>query len=361
MVVALAAGLFALPALAGALPAHSNGEDAASLVAKVRRSGSVAWSGYGESRGSVVLPDVSQLGSLPALVGGTQRTRAWWRTAQDWRVDALSLVGETDTTHDQFGMWTWVSADRRATRVNGDLPVRLPVADDLLAPVLGRRLAGSADVTATRIGARRVAGRSTAGVRLVATRAASTTVQSVELWVEPSSGLVLETVLRAGGSVVLDALLLDLELTRPAPGVTRFVLPADAQYVSADAPDLASQADRFAPFVLPASLAGVRRSDQVGAFHGVTGVATYGEGLGSFAVVPLPRRTARDVIAKLVRTGTVADRATVSTPLVNGLVGRSSGREDGRGYLIVGTVPAHVLGAALVQLLADPPPRVDRS
>ena len=325
------------------------------LLAQVRRSAAVGWSGYGESRGSLVLPEVSQLGELPTLFGGTQRTRVWWRAADEWRVDVLSLVGETDTTQDLTGSWTWVSADRRATRLDGAAPIRLPSASDLVAPVLGRRLAGSSDVSISRLGERRLAGRATAGLRLVPRRPSTSTVDSVELWVDRQSGLVLEVTVRAGGRVVLDSLLLDLHRGRPSPQRAVFHLPDDAQYNRVEVPDLAAQADRFSPFLLPATLAGSSRSDQVEAFRGVAGVATYGSGLATFTVLPLPRRTAREVIGRLTPTMPDAARAELRTPLFTGLVGRSSERADGRGYLLVGTVPAGVLAAALDQLLADTP------
>ena len=363
MVAALCLGLGALPRLAAALPARDeqprvDRQDAAVLLAQVRRSAAVGWSGYGESRGSLVLPDVTQLADLPALVGSTQRTRVWWRTAQDWRVDVLSLVGETDLVQDAGGSWTWLSADRRAVRVDGLLPVRLPTAADLVAPTLGRRLAGAAELRVSRIGARRVAGRTTAGIRLVADRPAATTVQAVDLWVDRASGLALEVVVHAGGRVVLDALLLDLHLGGPEPERTRFLPPADVAYTRVEAPDLVAQADRFAPYALPAMLADTARTDQVDAFRNVAGVATYGAGLATFAVVPLPRRTAREVIGRLQPAAPDADRAALATPLLHALVGRSVGTQDDRGYLLVGTVPAGVLAAALDQLLAVPPPLV---
>lgn len=356
---ALCLGLGSLPALAAALPAHDDragAQDAAGLLAQVRTSAVVGWSGYGESRGSLVLPDVTQLADLPALFGGTQRTRVWWRTAQDWRVDVLSLVGETDLLQDATGSWTWASADRRALRIDGPLPVRLPSAADLVAPTLGRRLAGAAGLTASRIGARRVAGRTAAGLRLVADRPADTTVQAVDLWVDRASGLVLEVVVRAGGRVVLDALLLDLHVGDPGPERTVFVPPAEAQSSRVQAPDLVAEADRFAPYLLPPTLAGAARTDQVDAVRAVAGVGTYGTGLATFAVVPLPRRTAREVIARLLPAAPDSGRAALATPLLHALVGRSADPRGGRGYLMVGTVPPGVLAAALDELLADPPP-----
>jgi len=353
LVAALVGSLSALPTLAGALPADGAEVGAEQLLAKVRTSGDVGWSGYSESRGTLVLPDVRELSELPGLVGGTTRTRVWWRGPQDWRVDALSLVGETDTTRDGDGGWTWQSADRRATRLTGALDVRLPTAADLLAPTLGRRLARTADVTASRLPARRVAGRSAAGLRLVPRRPEMTTIGSVDLWVEPRTGLPLQVEVRAVGEpeASLVSTLLDLDLTTPSAGRTRFTPPGGAAVTVVEAPDLAALADRFAPYLLPEELAGLPRRPRSTVSVG-GGVGTYGDGFTALALVPLPHDLARGIIRR-VSSDPDGSLAPISTSLVNALVGLDRG---GRAYLLVGTVPASVLTRALEQLRADPPP-----
>ena len=354
MIVALLVGLLgALPSLAGARPVEPSGIAAAELLERVRTSDTVGWSGYGASRGSLVLPDVSELADVPSLVGGTTRARAWWRGPQDWRVDALSLVGETDTTRDARGGWTWQSADRRATRISGELDVRLPRAADLLAPTLGQRLSRTADVTASRLPDRRVAGRSAAGLRLTPTRPEQTTIGSVEMWVEPRTGLPLRVEVRAAGATdsVLQTSLLDLELAMPSPERTVFRPTRGASVTTVDAPDLAALADRFAPYLLPDELAGLpRRPRSVLSVGG--GVGTYGDGFTAVALVPLPHDLAGDIIRRVAPDGdgTAAD---ISTPLVNALVSHD---EPGDAYLLAGTVPPELLRTALAQLRADPPP-----
>lgn len=357
MVAGLVATLVSLPTLAGARPVQGTDQSAEQLLAKVRASGGVAWSGYGESRGSLVLPDVRELSELPGLLGGTTRTRVWWRSPEDWRVDALSLVGETDTTRDAAGGWTWQSADRRAVRLEGELDVRLPAATDLLAPSLGRRLAGTADTVLSRLPARRVAGRDADGLRLAPRDPAATTIGSVDLWVEPATGLPLRVDVRAAGAdeASLSATLLDLELQVPTPERTRFAPPDDAATSVGSAPDLAALSDRFAPFLLPGQLTGLPRRDRSSLSLG-GGVGTYGDGFTALALVPVPRDLAYRVLDRVDPDDT-DDVAIVSTPLVNGLVG-VGGR--GRAYLVVGTVPPDRLEAALDELLANPPRRVDR-
>ena len=358
MVAAVVAALTALPTLAGALPVQAPTVAPAQLIERIRASDAVGWSGYGESRGTLVLPDVGELDELPGLVGGTTRTRAWWRGPDDWRVDALTLVGEVDTTRDADGGWTWRSADRQAVRIVGDLDARLPAAADLLAPALGHRLAGTQDVELSSLPARRVAGRAAAGVRLVPRQPASTTVRAVDLWAEPRTGLPLRVEVHAAGedTPVLTSVLLDLELSPPPPGRTDFARPTGASVVVGEAPDLAAIADRFAPYELPDRLAALPRRARTALSTG-GGVGTYGDGFSALAVVPLPYDIGRRLVDRIDADGD-GRTAQVATPLVNALVALAG---DERAYLLVGTVPDDVLRTALVQLRASPPPfRGDR-
>ncbi len=345
--------LLLLPSVVAALPARTTTVSAQELLDRVRASADVGWSGYGESSGTLDLPDVRELPELPDLLGSTTRARAWWRGPDSWRVDALSLAGETDTVRDPRGTWTWRSEEARAVRVLGESHVRLPAAADLLAPVLGRRLAAADDVTATRLPARRVAGRSADGLRLVPRDPAGTTVASVQLWVEPRTGLPLQVEVRTSGDAEpsLHALLLDLDLERPSAARTSFVPPPEVSATVVDAPDLAAASDRYAPYRLPDELAGLRRQEVGEGASG--GVGVYGQGLHAVAVVPLPRDVARRAIRR-IDADHDGRTAVVSTPLLTAVVART-GR---RAYLLTGAVPVERLTAVLDELRADPPPRI---
>lgn len=362
MVAAVVAVLALLPAAVGALPAGRSDVPAERLRALVRGSGTVAWSGTGESRAGLALPDVRDLGDLPALLGSTVRTRTWWRGPTTWRVDEQRLAGEHDVVADGSGpggsTTTWDSADRTVARVDGVLPVRLPRAADLVAPVLGRRLAGSPDTVAARLPTRRVAGVSAPGLRLVPREPASSTVSTVDLWADPGTGLVLQVQVRAVGQdrPVLDSLLLDLDRRVPPAKRTALVVPPDADVSIDQAPDVAAQIDAAVPYVLPGSLAGALRAD-VGGLEQARGVATYGTGLSSFVVVPLPGDVAGRLMRRLAgATGGTGPTARLSTPLLSGLVATA----PRRAYLLVGSVPPDVLDRAFAQLQRRPPPRVRR-
>lgn len=349
----LVAALTALPSLVGALPAARSDIPAEQLRARVRASASVGWSGTSESRAGLALPDVRDLGDLPALLSSTTRTRTWWRGPQEWRVDQVGLTGETDVVTGPGTTRTWSSADRRLDVLTGELPVRLPRADDLLAPVLGRRLAGAQGAVASRLPERRVAGVSAAGLRLVPADPTTSTVSAVDLWADPGTGLPLRVELRAQGqeAPVLTSLVLDLDLRTPSVERTRLEVPADTDVRTDEAPDIAAQIDRQVPYLLPPVLGGAPRQ-VVGGLEQARGVGTYGRGLGSFVVVPLPR----DVADRLASRITVTGSNRLSTPLVTGLLA-STGR---RTYLLLGTVPPPVLDAALRDLVRSPPPRTDR-
>jgi len=352
--LALVGVLVSLPSAVGALPAQEPSVSAATLLARVRVSDDVAWSGYGEARGDLVLPDVAALEDLPELISGNTRLRAWWRGPAQFRVDALTLAGESDVVVGGGDTWTWDSEDRVATLLRGDVAVRLPRAADLLAPALGARLARSAALLVERRPARRLAGRDAAGLRLRPADPSRTTVDRIDLWVEPATGLALRVEVhpRGGAGAALTSVLLDLDLSAPSPSRTSFTPPLDASVEVVDAPDIAAAADRFSPYLLPATLAGLPRRTDVGDQRGV---ATYGRGLTALSVVPLRRRTAGRLLRGLGDgdAAVAAGEAEISTALVQGRVARNASR----GYLLLGTVPQDVISAALAELRRDPPAR----
>ena len=349
----LAGVLVVLPSAVGAWPAQAPSVSAATLLERVRVSDRVAWSGYGEARGDLVLPDVAALEDLPELISGTTRLRAWWRGPGQFRVDALSLATESDVVVSGGDTWTWESGDRVATLLLGDADVRLPRAADLVAPALGARLARSAGLLVEPRPARRLAGTDAAGLRLRPADPSRTTVDRIDLWVEPVTGLALrvEVHARGGAGPALTSVLLDLDLSAPPASRTRFTPPPDARVDVVDAPDIAAAADRFSPYLLPATLAGLPRRSDAG---GQQGVATYGTGLTALSVVPLRRRTTLRLLRRLEGdAAVVSGEAEISTALVQGRVAR----DRRRGYLLIGTVPQDVIATGLAELRRDPPPR----
>ena len=353
MALGLVAVLVSLPSAVGAWPAQEPSVSTATLLERVRASDQVAWSGYGEARGDLVLPDVAALEELPELISGTTRLRAWWRGPAQFRVDALSLTDETDVVVDGATTWTWDSGDRVATLLSGSAAVRLPRAADLVAPALGARLARSDALVATARPARRLAGVDAAGLRLRPADPSRTTVDRIDLWVEPATGLALrvEVHARDGARPALTSVLLDVDVSAPPASRTRFSPPPGARVEVGAELDVAAAADRFSPFLLPAVLAGLPRRTDAGDSRGV---ASYGRGLTALTVVPLRRRTAGRLLRELDGdAATASGEASISTALVQGRVAR----DRRRAYLLLGTVPQDLISAALGDLRRDPPAR----
>lgn len=351
VLAALLASLVATPSVVAALPVHAAQVPPAQLLQRIRASDQVGWSGYGESRGSLVLPDAKQLGDLPSLLAGTTRVRAWWRGPHDSRLDVLALATETDSGTDAQGTWTYRPADYQAVRIFGTVPVHLPNAGDLLAPVLGRRLAATAATRATSLPARRVAGRAAAGLRLTPTDPAATTVGHVDLWADAGSGLPLrvDVVARGQSASSLTSVLVDLSLRRPEAARTRFDVPGTTYVDVQQAPDVVAALERALRYVLPSSLLGLPRTNPLGQSGG-GGVGTYGTGFGVLAVVPVPPGQARTLVDKLRSQG-----GRIDTPLVSGLL-VDAGR---RAYVLSGLVPPELLRRIGDELVRHPPPRSD--
>ncbi|HEX8767898.1 MAG TPA: hypothetical protein VF714_05975, partial [Jatrophihabitans sp.] len=184
VVLAGLAVLVALPSVVGALPARTGDISAAELLRRINSSAGRPYSGYAEATGGLALPVTSRFGSLADLFGGRTQLRAWYRSSDSWRVDAISFAGEVDIHHDASGDWAWDYESNTVDRTGSPVApqVRLPTAADLLPPELGRRLLSQAEPgEATRSGSDRIAGRSAPGLRLTPDQAISS-ISHIDVW-----------------------------------------------------------------------------------------------------------------------------------------------------------------------------------
>lgn len=352
---ALAVALIAaLPALVGARsgPPDRPGLTARQVIAAVRASTGQAYSGYAESHGDAAIPDVSQLGSLPSLLGDTTRLRVWWSGSQQWRVDQVGSNSENDTYAYPGGTWEWASATRTATAVSGVSPIRLLRPADLTPDQLGRRLAALADAPSShveRTGARRVAGRTALGVQI--TGGADTTVASLDIWADETTGVPLAVYVTARGQTrpTISSSFLSFDPSSPKASTTTFRPPADARTQEIDDRSLRGLLGRLRPLLAPEQVVGLPSSEVI---PGQTGVATYGSGLAQLAIVSLSRGDAEGLAHDLARVAQVdGSTSTVSTPLVNLVLVR-----DGwRNLLAAGSVPLSTLRMAVSELIGAPP------
>jgi hypothetical protein len=364
VVAAGAALLAALPVAIAAVPVsqHPN-VSARTLFDQARASAEVSYSGYAESRGTIGLPDIPELGDLASLFGQTTDMRIWWAGPDRWRVDELQTAGEHDMYGDSAGIWQWDSGARQAIRTNGVLPVRLPRASDLVPPQLARRLldvAGPGD-RLVRLPSRNVAGHTGLGLAVIPASTAST-VARVEIWVDEHTGLPLATdvVARGQSGAALESQFLDLGIGPVAESVTTFVAPPDAEVQVVAAPDVTAALSTLEQYAWPSTLAGFPRKERLPALG--TGVATYSKGFAAVSVLPLSRRLTDEIEARL--TGPPAVPATIAgamslgivTPLVDGLL--VDDYTNGRVYLLAGTVTLPELERMGEALVASPPPEV---
>lgn len=345
--------LLALPSVLGALPASDRDVSAAELLAQVRASGEVPFSGYAESVGGLQLPVTQEFTDLVDLFGERSRLRVWWRGAADWRVDTLAPTGETDLFHRGDATLMWEYEDNRAT-LTSDNEIRLPRPADLLPTELGRRLLSEAtDQEVVRIAPIRVAGRDAPGLQLRPDDP-RTTIDRVDVWADPRSGLPLRVQVYGAGSptAALTATFLELTVAAPSDSDTSFLTPPGAEFRFEDAIDVASAADQFAPAVVPPRLAGLdRRVDGVT----VGAVGAYGRGVTLLVAAPVWDRISRPLRDQLEGTpGAQIDDSGVFVSV--GPIGLllTPGSRDRRSWLVSGTVDRQTLADAAAELVRIP-------
>jgi hypothetical protein len=362
---AVASGLTALiavPSIVAARPVHDNGASASSLLNQVRASTSIRYSGLVETHGSLFLPNIPNSGDLAALLSGTTRLRAWWSDADHFRVDQIATDGEQDTAVDGPLTQQWDSTRDRLIRSRGTTALRTPRASDLLPPALAERLAPrNLKATATRTPAVRIAGHNALGLRLTPTDS-DTTVRYVDIDVDATTGLPLRVAIvpRGATTPAVSSDFLEVRIAKPSWRDTHFRAPPGAIISNQQAPDFVADSDRFAPFALPATLAGLPRTQRVSTLNANSGAATYGQGYTLLALIPVRPDTADQVFKALQppngtkvdlgRTG--AQAVAEHLPLANVLIVLA----DHRAYALSGTVTLQTLANAADQLIDNPPP-----
>ena len=345
--------LVALPAVVSRLPTSTSSISAGQLLERIQSSAGVGYSGFAESSGNLSLPvTTNQISEVSDLLSSKTRLRIWWRSAADWRVDAINLTGERDTHRGALGTWTWdYEANTAALVLNAvDEPIRLPQAVDLVPASLARRLLGQADPDEVRrLPVARIAGHDAAGLRLTP-RDAQSSIGHVDVWALPGSGLPVRVTVYAKGlsAAVFTTSLQDLSTTTPGASVTAFTPPTGTRIRQQEAPDVVALMDRVADVQPPAQLAGLPTDDAIG-HHGSVGV--YGHGLTVLVAIPLPWRVAGplgDQLGKLV--GVTKTQNGVGVTVAPVTVFLTNQDAEGQAWLLTGTVTLSTLATAAGQL-----------
>jgi hypothetical protein len=362
--------LIALPSVVSAMPAGRSGISAAALLDRIQHSEQVAYSGYAESTGGLALPVTSQFSALTDLFGGSTQLRVWWRSARDWRVDSIGLVGETDVHTQDLGFWSWNYQSNTATFTEQPLTptIRLPTDADLLPPQLARRLLSQATAgEARRLPTARIAGRGAAGLRITPADPVST-IDHVDVWADPGTGLPLRVraVGKRSGSTAMSATFLDVHLGAPSAALTSFAIPNCANLLSGVNQDLATTIDRIGGASPPPRLAGIALNTLL---PNLGSVGVYGRGVTEFVAAPVPLRTAYSLHHQLAPAATTHTVPGIKNPDPDGdslQLTISSGPlnllmtpvDDPAGpWLLIGTVTADTLAKAAAEL---PIPRLPR-
>lgn len=354
--LASVAVLVSLPAVVGALPVSTPERTVPQLLAAVRSSGSVPFTGFAESRGTLNIPDLDSISTPVAdLLSDRSRLRVWHAGESRFRVDRLTLGAETGTYVSGRISLTWNSDRREVVRQATTKQLPQPEPPDVLPNGLGRRLLTSLpeDGAGVELGeGRRIAGRAATELRWVPNDPQSL-VGEVRMWVDPESGLPLRVELRPVGSKLLafETSFLDLELGTPDPRQLRFNVRATERIEVQDSQPQSST-DYQPTFVLPADLAGLPLRSQPRPLIG-----TYGEGASLVAVGAFDAGTADsirqqiDAGGRAVLRGQFGEGTLVEAPMLRALAFSSADR----GYLLAGTVTTEVLQAMALELVSNPP------
>lgn len=348
VVVAGVGVLAALPAAIGALPVHQSAIGAAQLLARIRDSAHAPYQGYAESTGGLALPVTQQFRDVADLFGETTQLRAWYRGPYDWRVDTITVSGESDVHATPSGTWTWDYETNRATWTSGLRPpdARLPIAADLLPTNLAQRLLSEANAgQVIRLPAKRIAGRSAPGLRLIP-HASGSTIDQVDVWADARTGLPLRVDVHGSGTTVLSTRFLDFSTHRPSGSDTAFVPPPTAQVQTLDAPDIAAEINQFVGVTPPPSLGGLARNPALPAF-GAIGI--YGSGVTELAAVPLPDQVAFSLYRQLENTALTSKYGlALSVGPLSMLL--TDADVSGGSWLLTGTVTPDLLSRAASEL-----------
>lgn len=342
--------LVATPHVVGAWPVEDSETSATELLERVQDSDDVAYSGYVESAGGVALPVTSEFTDVADLLGEANRLRVWWRSADDWRVDRLEPAGEVDLFHLGGATTTWdYEALQAGTSLDG--LAFLPRTEDLLPPELARLvLADALPEELSRLPAVRVAGVAAPGLRLTPS-APQASIEHVDVWVEPASGLPLRVEVWGtdAGSPALATGFEDVSLEEPAPATTAFTAPPGAE-VSIGGPEMNSLLVHVPALFRAPALAGLPATER-GVF---ASAGRYGRGVTQLLVLALDDEVAAPLREQLQSTAGSRSGA-LGTRLAAGplRVLLSPCRGEKPSWLLVGTVTDRVLRAAARRVLSE--------
>lgn len=363
VVAVLVALVAAVPNVSRLLPVSDPDTSAADLLAQVQGSEDSAYQGYVESTGRVQIPVGDKFSDLGDLFGAPSRLRVWWDGPDAWRVARLELSGEVDVVHSRRGTATYDYEDARVVLAR-DPRVRLPGTVDVVPPSMARiALTGATADEVERIPARRVAGVSAPGLRYTPT-SKRTSIDHVDVWVDPDSGVALglEATSKGADQPDFTTTFKEFSAGRPDAADVSFEPAPDVARDFTDSFDLIDAADQNLVYYYSVrKIAGLERTSR-----GRGSVSVYGEGVERIIALPLNGREAGPLREALAGSrgatavtihgpryeGGGMDNDLSATVVVVGPLGVIvTGTEDDDGYLLAGTVTPETLRRAAKQLI----------
>jgi hypothetical protein len=344
VVASLVGALVAVPLVVAFAPVGTPRIAPGVLRERILAAASGPYQGYAESRGSMVLPSLPQLGDAAALFGGTTSMRVWHAGPAAWRVAVLDPVGEKDFYRTASAAFTWDYGRNLWTETVGDPAVRAPQASDLVPPELAHRLIGDAGPGATlrALPARRIAGIAAAGLR-VTPADPDTTIGAIDVWADPDTGLALEV--DVAGAVTTR--FLDVSADPPGDDVLQPRAAGSSGFAASTQSEITSSLNTVARANLPGTLAGRTRVPGP-----LSALAAYGTGLSRFVVLAVPGRLGERTLNALRDAGgspvtAAAGPGYLLRSAVLNIVVVRAGR---RTYLVTGFAAADLLTTAAGEL-----------
>lgn len=282
------AALVSIPVVSATWPVARPDISTEQLRQRVAASADVGYAGLYESRGGLRLPDLGRYDDEVLPFKSSSRVRVWYGAADRWRADELLIGAERGIYREPGGLWRWDSGTRRIvfSPRNDVEPLRIPRLMDLSPAELGRRLL--ADAVGEEISlmpAKRIAGQIAAGLRITPV-SPTTTIDSVDLWADPETGVVLKVEIDTGGTApVFETAFVDLQFGQPSVAVMQFdPTEVDEPVRRAETADAVEALSQNTLLPLPPQLAGLALRGQP-----TGGLATYGSGLSVVTVMAVPR------------------------------------------------------------------------
>jgi hypothetical protein len=352
LIVIVVIGLLAgLPAIVAAWPVSAGTASAATLLARIRASGDIAYSGLASSSGQLALPNLGAGPDVTALLSSTNRLRVWWLGPERYRVDRQTTTGESDVYRNGESILTWNSDQRIAVGSRGAPQVPLPGPQDALPGSLTRRLLAQAKSQDVTVGGSRRIARQPARELTWHPNDKRSLIGEVTAWVDAETGFPYGVEIKAvgGKARAFSSSFLDVSLQAPDPSLLR---------LDTDNPDTHFQEQpgdidmNRSTVELARRIGGLKQRSPLGPL-----VATYGEGASIVAVSVFDPESAKNLRSSIDTPGrppikgAFGEGSLIQTPLVTGLIFST----DSHGYVLLGSVTRAQLEAMALDLVQHPP------